>query len=107
MAGTEPFEQRSFSLFNKNRTVGVKSRHGGATAAIYLHPDTANMTERALAREIVDLAHLGTQRGLLSVREHLEHNAEHTNTPIDPSVWDLLDDVPTHAAYQQLKKDMT
>ncbi|SLH39017.1 hypothetical protein [Mycobacteroides abscessus] len=104
MSDQEPFAERTYALFNRRRTIGVKSGHGGATKAIHLDPAVAKMSERAAAQEIMNLAQVGSQRGLLSLREEVEEAAEKAGTTVDPCVWDVLDDVPTHEQYEQLKR---
>ena len=99
-----PFEDRTYEVFNPQRTVGVRAAHGGAFTGLYLSEDVRKTTERALTRDILAVASVAAARGRLSYREQLETIAAQSGNPVTANVYDVLPNVPTEQEYEDLKK---
>ncbi|WP_457181128.1 hypothetical protein [Mycobacteroides abscessus] len=100
----QPFEERTYQVFNSRRTVGVAAGYGGTTKGIHLSDKCSAMTEKTLAKEIEDTAAVATSRGLLAVREKIEQNAQEAGYGVDPGVYDYLPDVPTQEQHEDFKR---
>lgn len=100
----QPFEDRTYQVFNSRRTVGVASGYGGTTKGLHLSDKCSAMTEVTLAKEIEDTAAVATSRGLLAIREKIEQIAKDDGNSVDPGVYDYLPDVPTQQQYEDFKR---
>jgi len=104
-ATTVPLDQRTFQIFNKTKTVGVRSTHGGTINGFYFADSVRNMSERALIAEVMAVAKIAYLRGRLSLREVMDASAAAADTFVSAGTYEMLPDLPTAAEYEQIKRE--
>lgn len=94
-----------YSIFNRDRTIGVSASVGGKVVGFRLHESVRKTNERTLTRQILEVASVASMRGRLALREQMEASASESGYTVPPATYETLSPpVPTAEEYEEFKR---